>query len=79
VLQRQKRRVTQRGIIYNSPKKGKKIINCRSLKNATFLDFRTKKEREFTGIGGSSMGGLISVFCGLIFPNIYDILNIYNN
>ena len=24
--------------------------------------FRTKAEREFTGIGGSSMGGLVSIF-----------------
>ena len=32
-------------------------------------NFRTKPQRIHTGIGGSSMGGLISVFTGLRYPN----------
>jgi len=30
--------------------------------------FRTLPERENTGLGGSSMGGLISIYAGLLFP-----------
>lgn len=34
--------------------------------------FRTKPERASTGIGGSSMGGLISLYTGLLFPQIFS-------
>ncbi len=40
--------------------------------------FRTKPESEFTGIGGSSLGGLISIYAGLIFPEVYDRLMIFS-
>lgn len=45
-----------------------------------FVDnnFRTKPDRQHTGIGGSSMGGLISVFCGLIYPKVYGKLMIFS-
>lgn len=38
--------------------------------------FRTKPEREHTGIGGSSMGGLISFYAGLKYPEVFSKLAI---
>lgn len=45
-----------------------------------FVDskFRTKPEREYTGIGGSSMGGLVSIFSGLIYPEVFGKLMIFS-
>lgn len=45
-----------------------------------FVDrtFRTKTEREFTGIGGSSMGGLVSIFSGLMYPEVFGKLMIFS-
>jgi predicted alpha/beta superfamily hydrolase len=59
---------------------GKKYIRfvTETLKPFVDSNFRTKKEREFTGIGGSSMGGLISVFSGLMYPEIYGKLMIFS-
>jgi predicted alpha/beta superfamily hydrolase len=34
--------------------------------------FRTQTGREYTGIGGSSMGGLISIYAGIMFPETYS-------
>jgi predicted alpha/beta superfamily hydrolase len=34
--------------------------------------FRTLPDREHTGIGGSSMGGLISIYAGFMFPWVYS-------
>lgn len=52
---------------------GKNYIKFISETLKPFVDnqFRTKPEREFTGIGGSSLGGLISIFCGLMYPKMY--------
>lgn len=52
---------------------GKKYIKFISETLKPFVDkqFRTKPEREFTGIGGSSLGGLISIFGGLMYPKMY--------
>lgn len=41
-------------------------------------NYRTKPEREFTGIGGSSMGGLVSIFSGLMYPAVYSKLMIFS-
>jgi predicted alpha/beta superfamily hydrolase len=59
---------------------GKKYIRfvTDTLKPYVDSNFRTKKEREFTGIGGSSMGGLVSVFSGLRNPEIYGKLMIFS-
>jgi predicted alpha/beta superfamily hydrolase len=59
---------------------GKQYIKfvTETLKPFVDSNFRTKKEREFTGIGGSSMGGLISVFCGLMYPKTYGKLMIFS-
>lgn len=45
-----------------------------------FVDrtFRTKSERESTGIGGSSMGGLVSIFSGLMYPEVFGKLMIFS-
>jgi predicted alpha/beta superfamily hydrolase len=40
--------------------------------------FRTLPDRNNTGIGGSSMGGLISIYCGLIYPEIYGKMMIFS-
>lgn len=40
--------------------------------------FRTNPGRTHTGIGGSSMGGLISIYAGLIFPDIFSKLMIFS-
>ena len=38
-----------------------------------FIDskYRTKPEAEFTGLGGASLGGLLTITLGLWFPNIF--------
>ncbi|WP_421774077.1 alpha/beta hydrolase [Gracilimonas sp.] len=38
-----------------------------------FIDqnFRTKKGKEFTTLGGSSLGGLISLYLGLEYPDVF--------
>ena len=40
--------------------------------------FRTLPDREHTAIGGSSMGGLISIYAGLIYPNTYGRLLVFS-
>lgn len=59
---------------------GKKYIRFITDTLKPFVDknFRTKSEREFTGIGGSSMGGLVSIFSGLIYPEVYGKLMIFS-
>jgi len=59
---------------------GKKYIQFLTETLKPFVDsnFRTKKEREFTGIGGSSMGALVSIFSGLLYPEVYGKLMIFS-
>ena len=59
---------------------GKKYIRFITDTLKPFVDkkFRTKSEREFTGIGGSSMGGLVSIFSGLMYPEVYGKLMIFS-
>ena len=49
-----------------------------TLKPFVDSNFRTKTERQFTGIGGSSMGGLVSIFSGLMYPEVYGKLMIFS-
>ncbi len=35
------------------------------------LSFRTRPEPEYTGVGGSSLGGLISAYAALTLPDVY--------
>ncbi len=57
---------------------GKKYIDfiSKTLKPTIDRKYRTLKEREHTGIGGSSMGGLISIYAGLMHPNVFGKLMI---
>jgi predicted alpha/beta superfamily hydrolase len=41
-------------------------------------NFRTLPGREFTGIGGSSMGGLISIYAGMMFPYTFSKFMIFS-
>lgn len=59
---------------------GKKYIRflTDTLKIYVDKNYRTKPEREYTGLGGSSLGGLISIFGGLIYPEVYSKLMIFS-
>lgn len=59
---------------------GKKYIRFITDTLKPFVDksFRTKPEREHTGIGGSSMGGLVSIFSGLMYPEVYGKLMVFS-
>jgi predicted alpha/beta superfamily hydrolase len=49
-----------------------------TLKPYVDRNFRTKPEREFTGIGGSSMGGLISAYIGIVHTEHFGKLMIFS-
>ncbi|MEP7014375.1 MAG: alpha/beta hydrolase-fold protein [Verrucomicrobiota bacterium] len=34
--------------------------------------YRTKREAEFTGLGGSSLGGLVTLAIGILFPHAFS-------
>ncbi len=59
---------------------GKKYIRFITDTLKPFVDkrYRTLTEREHTGIGGSSMGGLVSLFSGLLYPEVYGKLMIFS-
>jgi len=40
--------------------------------------FRTLPDRAHTGIGGSSMGGLISIYAGVLYPQVYSKFMIFS-
>jgi predicted alpha/beta superfamily hydrolase len=59
---------------------GKKHIRfvTDTLKHYIDSHYRTKPEREFTGIGGSSLGALISIYGGFLYPEVYSKLLIFS-
>jgi predicted alpha/beta superfamily hydrolase len=59
---------------------GKKYVRflADTLKPYIDKNFRTLPERKYTGIGGSSMGALISIYAGLIYPEVYSKLMIFS-
>uniref|UniRef100_UPI00404B39C6 alpha/beta hydrolase-fold protein n=1 Tax=Flavobacterium sp. TaxID=239 RepID=UPI00404B39C6 len=59
---------------------GKKYVRFLADTLKPFVDsnFRTKSEREFTGIGGSSMGGLVSIFSGIMYPEVFGKLMVFS-
>lgn len=69
---------------YMVEKKGKgmgmKYANfiVRTLKPYIDKNYRTKPEAQFTGIGGSSMGGLISLYAGLMYPETIGRLMVFS-
>jgi predicted alpha/beta superfamily hydrolase len=59
---------------------GKKYVRflADTLKPYVDRHFRTKPERHNTGIGGSSMGGLISIYAGFMYPEVYSKLLVFS-
>lgn len=59
---------------------GKKYIRfiTDTLKPYVDANYRTKKDRDNTGIGGSSLGGLISIYSGFLYPEVYSKLLIFS-
>ncbi len=59
---------------------GEKYVKflAETLKPYTDNHFRTKPERLNTGIGGSSMGGLISIYAGLMYPEIFSRIMLFS-
>ncbi|MGV8915034.1 MAG: alpha/beta hydrolase [Kaistella sp.] len=59
---------------------GKKYIRFLADTLKPYVDsvYRTKPEREFTGIGGSSLGALISIYSGFLYPEVYSKLMIFS-
>jgi predicted alpha/beta superfamily hydrolase len=49
---------------------GRMIIE--DLKPFIDAEYRTRPEREFTGLGGSSLGGLVSLYLGLKRPDVFS-------
>ena len=39
---------------------------------------RTKSEKEHTCVAGSSMGGLISLYAGLLFPHVFGAIGVFS-
>ena len=59
---------------------GKKMIRFMADTLKTYIDqnYRTLPGRETTGIGGSSLGGLISIYAGFLYPEVYSKLMIFS-
>jgi predicted alpha/beta superfamily hydrolase len=59
---------------------GKRYANfvINTLKAHVDLNYRTLATREFTGIGGSSMGALISSYIGIVHPAYFSKLMIFS-
>lgn len=59
---------------------GKKYVRflADTLKPYVDKHFRTLPESEFTGIGGSSMGGLITIYAGFMYPEVYGKLMVFS-
>jgi Predicted hydrolase of the alpha/beta superfamily len=49
-----------------------------TLKPHIDANFRTLPDRDNTVIGGSSMGGLISIYAGILFPQVYSKFMIFS-
>ncbi|GGG41404.1 alpha/beta hydrolase [Hymenobacter glacieicola] len=50
----------------------------RTLKPYVDATYRTLSGREFTGIAGSSMGGLISTYAALKYPQVYSKVGVFS-
>ncbi|MDR6404312.1 putative alpha/beta superfamily hydrolase [Chryseobacterium ginsenosidimutans] len=59
---------------------GKKYIRFIADTLKPFIDenYRTKRDRDNTGIGGSSLGALISIYSGFLYPEVYSKLLIFS-
>ena len=52
------------------------IVN--TLKPYVDANYRTLAQREFTAIAGSSMGGLISYYAGLKYPDVFSMIGVFS-
>jgi predicted alpha/beta superfamily hydrolase len=59
---------------------GRKYVKflAKTLKPHVDAQFRTLTDRLHTGVGGSSMGGLISIYAGLIHPEVFGRLMVFS-
>ncbi|HHH49608.1 MAG TPA: carbohydrate esterase, partial [Saprospiraceae bacterium] len=59
---------------------GKKYVRFLADTLKPYIDkhFRTKPDQANTGIGGSSMGALISIYAGFMYPEVYSKLMIFS-
>lgn len=59
---------------------GKSYANfiIETLKPYVDSHYRTRPERDYSGIGGSSMGGLISAYIGIVHPTWFSRLMIFS-
>jgi len=71
--------------VFENPKltenaEGKKYIRfiTDTLKPYVDANFRTLKDRENTGLGGSSLGALISIYGGFLYPEVYSKLMLFS-
>ncbi len=60
--------------------RGRQYVNfiAQTLKPYIDAHFRTLPQRENTGIGGSSMGGLVSIYAGLMYPDLFGKLMVFS-
>ena len=63
---RAKRRKRSRGMLERYGR-----FLCEELKPFIDREYRTRREAEFTGLGGSSLGGLATLVLGLWFPQVF--------
>jgi predicted alpha/beta superfamily hydrolase len=71
--------------VFQNPKLTKNAEGKRYIRFVTdtlkpFVDakYRTLKDRENTGIGGSSLGALISIYGGFLYPEVYSKLMLFS-
>ena len=59
---------------------GKKYVRFMADTLKPYVDkhFRTLPDRQNTGIGGSSMGALISIYAGIMYPEVYSRLMLFS-
>lgn len=69
---------------YDNPRLGKGLgylflkFVTETLKPHVDATYRTKPERLNTGMGGSSVGGLLSIYAALMFPHVFGRLMIFS-
>lgn len=69
---------------YDTPRngkgKGREFLRfiTNSLKPAIDAKYRTKPHRLHTGIGGSSLGGLLATYAGLMHPDVFGKLMVFS-
>lgn len=62
------------------PSEGRDYVRfiAQTLKQYIDNHFRTIPNRRHTGMGGSSMGGLITIYAGLMYPSVFGRLMIFS-